>query len=84
MVVLSVGAALLWQIIITHNHTECPLVGTMNKLREQAGFKPITVVDDTLLISNEKAFLDVEKVVKALKMRVDALEKRSWNLKGPT
>ena len=67
-----------------HNHTECPLVGTMNKLREQAGFKPITVVDDTLLISNEKAFLDVEKVVKALKMRVDALEKRSWNLKGPT
>ncbi|KAF8887621.1 hypothetical protein CPB84DRAFT_1849797 [Gymnopilus junonius] len=63
-----------------HDHTQCLLVGMMNKVREQGGYSIIKVNGTVLDITLEKSQMDVEKWVKVLEMRISELEKRVMKL----
>jgi hypothetical protein len=67
-----------------HDHTQCPLVGTMNKIREQGGFSIIKVEGGALNLELVKSSDDTERKIKALETRVVELEKRVSKLEPKT
>ena len=56
-------------------------MSTINKLRDRTGYKTIMVSDGKLQITFEKTVLDVDKMIKNLELRIEALEKRVKELK---
>ncbi|KAH7902834.1 hypothetical protein BJ138DRAFT_1131582, partial [Hygrophoropsis aurantiaca] len=69
---------------VSHEHTQCPLLGTMNKIRSHAGVIPIVVEDGRWQRTDSKIPLDLEKeltelkaVVLELKVEVDKLKSAS-------
>jgi len=67
-----------------HDHTQCPLVGTMNKIREQGGYSLIKVDDKALDLTLTKSTDDTERRVKTLETRMIDLEKRVLKLEPKT
>lgn len=66
----------------THEHFQCPLLGTLNKLRQQGELKPLRFSNGVLVREDVKVDLDLPKVVRAmlaevadLKVRLDKVEK---------
>ena len=60
-----------------HDHVQCPLVGTLNKIRAQGEIKPLTFELGGMLVrSDEKVDLDVSKEVRMLKETVKSLADR--------
>ena len=64
-----------------HDHVQCPLVGTLNKIRAQGELKPLTFgLGGMLGRSDEKVDLDVSKEVRLLKETVKSLADRLGKL----
>ena len=59
-----------------HDHTQCPHLQTLNKVRRGLGIVPITVDGGVLAMGREKAPIDVEGKFKALEASVAELTKR--------
>jgi hypothetical protein len=73
-----------------HGHVQCPLVGTINKIRQQGELKPLTFSEGVLTREDEKVDLDVTKEVRAMKVafallqdRISKLEAAGSKVPGP-
>ena len=65
----------------SHDHHQCPLVATLNKIRDHEDLKPLRFNKGIFVRKDEKVDLDIDKVVRdlvlgmtTLKERVDAME----------
>ncbi|KAF8119452.1 hypothetical protein EV363DRAFT_1462231 [Boletus edulis] len=59
-----------------HEHTQCPLVGTLNKIRQQGELKPLRFLGRTLFREDEKVDLDMPTEMRAMKVTIARLEER--------
>ena len=59
-----------------HTHLECPWVATLNKLRAQAGVKPLHITDGGIVRDDSPVEVDLPKKVKELTSLVDAFRSR--------
>ena len=67
----------------THTHFQCPLLGTVNKIRQQGELKPLTFVEGVLVREDEKVALDLTKEVRAMKAAFALLQDRVSKLEVP-
>ncbi|KAF8123801.1 hypothetical protein EV363DRAFT_1300186 [Boletus edulis] len=58
-----------------HEHTQCPLVGTLNKIRQQGELKPLRFLGRTLFREDEKVDLNMPTEMHANEERLDKLKK---------
>lgn len=69
----------------SHDAVQCPLLGTMNKVRAQQGLVPLTIKDGAVLRVDREVSIDAAKEIKKLRERVVALEdavKKLSDVKG--
>ncbi|KAL6308742.1 hypothetical protein BKA93DRAFT_822039 [Sparassis latifolia] len=59
-----------------HDHVQCPLMGTMNKVREHLGYEPMHAEDGCVIRKDALRPMDVEKEYKELRKTLEDLEKR--------
>jgi hypothetical protein len=76
---------------VSHTHTQCPLIGTLNKIRAQASIKPLSFNQGVLVRLDDKVDLDLPKEVRtlldkvsSLLERMDKLEKAASTSGGPS
>jgi len=60
----------------SHDHQQCPLVGTLNKIRQQGELEPLRFDHGVLQRQDEKIALDMPKEVRALKAIIALFEER--------
>lgn len=53
-----------------HTHTQCPFVGTVNKIRAHQSLVPLEVVEGKLVRSDHSVPLEVEKEIKSMKTQL--------------
>ncbi|EIN04324.1 hypothetical protein PUNSTDRAFT_138718 [Punctularia strigosozonata HHB-11173 SS5] len=59
-----------------HMHTDCPFIGTINKVRAKAGFIPLKMVNGAFSRVDKEAEMDVEGEVKGMKERMEKMDAR--------
>lgn len=67
----------------SHEHTQCRLVTTINKVRVHAQLSPLTFVNGRLSHKDTPVLLDVQKEVRSLKEAVALLRADIEKLKAP-
>ncbi|KAI9452943.1 hypothetical protein HD554DRAFT_2258452 [Boletus coccyginus] len=67
----------------SHEHSQCPLIGTLNKIRQQGELEPLRFQDGVLVRKDDKVPLDATKEIRALKVLIARFEERLAKLEAP-
>lgn len=67
---------------VAHDHSVCPLLVSMNKVRERAGYEPIVVSGGCVVRNDAKKTVNLQLSVGEVEKRLEQLEIRVATLEG--
>ena len=67
---------------VNHEHVQCPYIGTLNKVRDNLGYEPVSIDRNLVICPREKKQLDVEKKLKEIDAAIADFRKQLAELRS--